>query len=78
MEFANNGDLFQKINEHQKKGTLFPESEIWPIIIQVRINKYLNLILYKIVKGLKALHDLKIFHRDLKAKIFHHLNNYFN
>lgn len=30
------------------------ESEIWPIF-------------YNVVKGLKALHQLKIFHRDLKS-----------
>jgi len=36
MEYANNGDLFQKIVEHQKKGTLFNEADIWNIFIQVR------------------------------------------
>ena len=35
MEYANNGDLYQKIIEHQKKETLFPEVEIWSIYIQV-------------------------------------------
>ena len=38
MEYANNGDLFQKIVEHQKKGTLFNENEIWSIFIQVSIS----------------------------------------
>ena len=37
MEYCNNGDLFQKIVEHQKKGTLFPEIEIWSIFIQVNL-----------------------------------------
>lgn len=54
MEYANNGDLFQKITRHQKEQTYFKEEEIWRIFIQV-------------VKGLKALHEVDIFHRDLKS-----------
>ena len=54
MEFADNGDLFQKITDHQKKGTFFTEEEIWHVFIQV-------------VRGLRALHELKILHRDMKV-----------
>ena len=54
MEFADNGDLFQKICEHQKNNTCFAEEEIWSIFIQVVI-------------GLRALHEMKILHRDLKV-----------
>lgn len=36
MELADSGDLAQKITEHQKKGSLFQESEIWNIFIQVQ------------------------------------------
>jgi NIMA (never in mitosis gene a)-related kinase len=58
MEFADNGDLYQKIVEHKQKKTYFEETEIWKIFIQM-------------VKGLKALHELRILHRDLKsANIF--------
>jgi NIMA (never in mitosis gene a)-related kinase 1/4/5 len=54
MEYADNGDLFQKITEHQKGKTFFSESEVWKVFIQV-------------VKGLKSMHDLNIMHRDLKS-----------
>lgn len=58
MEYCDNGDLFEKICHHQKRSTLFKEEEIWSILIQT-------------IKGLKAMHDLKIFHRDIKsANIF--------
>ena len=58
MEYADRGDLFQKITKYKKRGLLFDECDIWKIFIQM-------------TKGLKALHDLNILHRDLKsANIF--------
>jgi NIMA (never in mitosis gene a)-related kinase len=54
MEYANDGDLFQKIINHQKNSTWFKEDYIWKIFIMV-------------VRGLKALHELDIMHRDLKS-----------
>ncbi|MCQ2821659.1 MAG: protein kinase [archaeon] len=58
MEFADKGDLFQKITACRKCGAHFEEQDIWRVFIQM-------------VKGLQALHELKILHRDLKsANIF--------
>lgn len=54
MEYADDGDVFAKIVNHQKNGTLFDEDFVWRIFITV-------------VRGLKALHDLDIMHRDLKS-----------
>jgi serine/threonine protein kinase len=43
MEFADYGDLYEKITFHNKNGSKFSEDEIWSIIIQI-------------TRGLKALH----------------------
>jgi len=58
MEFADDGDLETKITKMRKEGGMFNESLIWSYSIQM-------------IEGLKALHDKKIMHRDIKsANIF--------
>ena len=55
MEFANDGDLLQKIDRADKSEELIDEDTvIWPTFISV-------------VKALNKLHKMNIFHRDLKS-----------
>jgi NIMA (never in mitosis gene a)-related kinase len=54
MEFADSGDLLQKIQNCIKKSVRLAEKFIWSLFVQL-------------VFGLKALHDLGVFHRDLKS-----------
>ena len=53
MDFAEDGDMADKISRHIKKNTCFHEFELWSYLIQV-------------LAGLKALHELNIMHRDIK------------
>ena len=58
MEYADNGDMSQKIKYNLKHGLLFRESIIWNYLIQT-------------LEGLHYLHENNIIHRDLKsANIF--------
>lgn len=43
MDYADDGDVYQKIVEHQKNKTTFEEDEVWRIFIQM-------------TRGLRALH----------------------
>ena len=54
MEYAESGDVLSKIDSHFKKSTCFAEFELWSYLIQT-------------LGGLKALHDLKVMHRDIKS-----------
>lgn len=43
MEFAEQGDLLKKINQHIKAKTYFPEEEIWKALSDI-------------IRGIKSLH----------------------
>ena len=54
MEYADGGDLYQRILDSKKKSITMSESFLWHILI-------------KLCRSLKALHDLSIMHRDIKS-----------
>ena len=54
MELADGGDLLQAIEKRKKTQVKFTEEEVWHFFVQI-------------ARGLKALHDLKIVHRDIKC-----------
>lgn len=63
MEYANDGDLYQKIGHCQKTKSYMDEATVWQIFISI-------------VRGLQQLHVMNIFHRDLKsANVFLYNNN---
>ena len=58
MEFAAGGDMHSLMHNHQRSRILIKEKDIWRYSLQM-------------ILGLKALHDRKVLHRDLKcANIF--------
>lgn len=63
MEYAENGDILKRIEEHHRRGTHFEEQKLWSVLVQT-------------LAGLRALHGLNIMHRDIKcANILINANN---
>ena len=54
MEFVGGGDMSEKVAECKKKRMAISEDTIWKYTCQVLL-------------GLRALHDMKIIHRDIKS-----------
>jgi NIMA (never in mitosis gene a)-related kinase len=58
MELASGGDLLSQVQKLKKKGLFFEETQIWKTLVDI-------------ARALKALHEMKILHRDLKgANVF--------
>lgn len=54
MEFVGGGDLSEKIEGRKNNNSLINENTIWKYMIQI-------------LNGLRALHNMKIIHRDIKS-----------
>ena len=52
MEFADGGDLYQEVQS--RKGSYMDEEHLWNVLVQI-------------TRGLGALHELNVLHRDLKS-----------
>jgi NIMA (never in mitosis gene a)-related kinase len=58
MEYAEKGDLSAIIDRNKRNRTTIDETKVWSYLIQM-------------TRGLKALHEMNICHRDLKcANVF--------
>lgn len=68
MEYADNGDLLQAINEHIQQGNYFAEKEVWNALIQVRGSAQLFC-------GTHPKHAMPKFN-DLKGKLFYFLTTH--
>ena len=54
MDYAENGDLYMRIVDCQHRGKYMSEGFIWRLVVQL-------------ARGLCALHDMSILHRDIKS-----------
>lgn len=62
MQLADGGDLLKMITDRKKRKVHFRESQVWRVLIET-------------VYGLRAMHELRVMHRDIKsANIFLYRN----
>jgi len=54
MEFCEKGDLASELKQYNLKRKNMPEERVWEVVKCV-------------CKGLRDLHNLKVFHRDIKC-----------
>lgn len=54
MEFCDRGDLASELKSYTNKRQTMPEERIWEVVKNV-------------LKGLRDLHNFKVFHRDIKC-----------
>lgn len=62
MQYADSGDLLKMILERKRMKVHFRESQVWRVLIET-------------VYGLRAMHELRVMHRDIKSANIFLFNN---
>ena len=62
MQYADSGDLLKAILDRKRMKVHFRESQVWRVLIET-------------VYGLRAMHELRVMHRDIKSANIFLFNN---
>ena len=62
MQYADSGDLLKMILERKRMKVHFRESQVWRVLIET-------------IHGLRAMHELRVMHRDIKSANIFLFNN---
>jgi len=62
MQYADSGDLLKSILDRKHMKVHFRESQVWRVLIET-------------IYGLRAMHELRVMHRDIKSANIFLFNN---